>query len=66
MREREGKSSTTLKVSNNITAKTGKAVVFLQETHCTKKYENLLKYQRCGDMILSHGMSRRRCVCIAF
>ena len=44
----------------------GKAVVFLQETHSTKKHENLWKYQWHGDMIFSHGTSGSRGVCVAF
>ena len=43
----------------------GKAVVFLQERHSTKKHENLWKYQWHGDMILSHGTSGSRGVCVA-
>ena len=44
----------------------GKAVVLFQETHSTKKVENLWKYQWHGDMIFSHGTSGTRGVCIAF
>ena len=44
----------------------GKAVVLFQETHSTKKVENLWKYQWHGDMIFSHGTSEARGVCIAF
>ena len=44
----------------------GKAVVFLQETHSTKKHENLWKYQWHGDMIFSHGTSGSRGGCVAF
>ena len=44
----------------------GKALVFLQETHSTKKHENLWKYQWHGDMIFSHGTSGSRGVCVAF
>ena len=44
----------------------GKAVVFLQETHSTKKYENLWKYQWHGDMIFRNGTSGSRGVCVVF
>ena len=44
----------------------GKIVVFLQETHSTKKHENLWKYQWHTDMIFSHGTSGSRGVCVAF
>ena len=43
----------------------GKAVVLFQETHSTKKVENLWKYQCHEDMIFSHGTSGARGVCIA-
>ena len=44
----------------------GKAVVLFQETHSTKKVENLWRYQWHGDMIFSHSTSGARGVCIAF
>ena len=44
----------------------GKAVVLFQETHSTKKVENLWKYQWHGDMIFSHGTSGAWGVRIAF
>ena len=44
----------------------GKAVVLFQETHSTRKVENLWKYQRHRDMIFSHGTSGARGGYIAF
>ena len=44
----------------------GKAVVFLQKTHSTKKHENVRTCQWHGDMIFSHGTSGSRGVCVAF
>ena len=41
-------------------------MVFLQETHSTKRHKNLWKYQWHGDMIFSHGTSGSRGVCVAF
>ena len=50
MRGRGEKSSTILKIIVVV------RLVFLQETHSTKRHENLWKYQWHGDMIFSHDM----------
>ena len=44
----------------------GTAVMFLQDTHSTKKHENVWKYQWHGDTIFSDGTSGSRGVCVAF
>ena len=44
----------------------GKAVVFLQETHSVQKVENLFEYQWRGKVLFSQGTSSRRGACICF
>ena len=42
------------------------AIIFLQETHSTKKDEMLWKLQWHGNIIFSHGSSNKKGVLIAF
>ena len=44
----------------------GKAIVFLQETHSVQKVEKLLEYQWRGKVLFSHSTSSSRGVCICF
>ena len=44
----------------------GRAAVFLQETHSVQKVEKLFEYQWRGKMLFSHGNSSSRRVCICF
>ena len=44
----------------------GKAIVFLQETHSVQKFEKLFEYQWRGKVLFSHGTSSSRRVCICF
>ena len=44
----------------------GKAIVFLQETHSVQKVEKLFEYQWRGKVLFSHGTSSSRGVCICF
>ena len=55
------------KVFNYIKKQTSsKAIIFLQETHSSKKVVNVWKSQWHGDIIFSHGSSNSTGVCIAF
>ena len=44
----------------------GKAIVFLQETHSVQKVEKLFEYQWKGKVLFSHGTPSSREVCICF
>ena len=44
----------------------GKAIVFLQETHSVQKVEKLFDYQWRGKVLFSHGSSRRVCICFRY
>ena len=44
----------------------GKAIVFLQETHSVQKVEKLFENQWRGKVLFSHGTSSSRGVCICF
>ena len=44
----------------------GKAVVFLQETHSVQKVEKLFEYQWRRKVLFSHGTSSSRGFCICF
>ena len=44
----------------------GKAIVFLQETHAVQKVEKLFEYQWRGKVLFSHGTASSRRVCICF